>query len=193
MVVPALLSVLLMLQPPVDVPTNTPSNTPSESAPLVCPRNTTSCATGCVPLGQSCPSAAELNPTSVTQPEPPPPAETDEARAARAEMREVVSERRSPRRQGQGPCLEPLSDWKLRRMGVGFGLAVPGAAMLAPVLFSALSIPDYTKIEGRTRNVAATFGILGAGLILAAIIAPRLMRRREVACGAETCSLTLRF
>jgi len=77
--------------------------------------------------------------------------------------------------------------------GADLGLAIPGAAMLAPVLYSALSIPQYSKIEGQTRGVAAAFGLLGAGLILAAIIAPRVMRRREVACGSASCSLTFRF
>lgn len=156
--------------------------------PPVCTDRQVTCATGCYPLGSSCPSAGELDPKAIHA--APPKAKPRESYDERDEF---TSTRRSSARRAEG-CDEPLGEWYARRLRVGVGLGIPGAAMLAiPIYSAAAGAFDSDLASARSKGVAATFGIIGGILVITALIAPRMMARRTVRCSSSTCSLAFRF
>lgn len=155
------------------------------STPAACPPKTTTCAHDvCVPLGQTCPSAAEI---AVDAGEAPAPAV-----APAAPVTDWSNARPTFKPRTRSTRLEPLADWQVRRLRVGFGLALPGVALLSHPLF-ALAATDLSAMPQRSKNVMAVFGVFGGVLLLAGLIAPRLMQRRSLTCNADTCSIALRF
>lgn len=161
--------------------------------PEPCPPKTSSCANNvCVPLGQPCPSTTEVAVASGETPAAPSEAEPGTEPGAAEAPKPRPIRPRSRRHFESAECLESVSEWQLRRLRVGFGLAIPGAAFLGPPMF-ALANGDLDLLPAKYKRTIGVFTVLGFAFVLAGIIAPRAMRRRVVDCGGDSCSLTLRF
>jgi hypothetical protein len=185
--------------------------------PEACPPKTVTCATGCVPLGESCPSAAELAPPPATPIESAP------------EITPLDSERPATaaetRREKHG-CPESDRDFDRRRLVRLGAIGLPGvaAAIGGVVTMATMREPDYqdsgpnctmgkpcgrtciawedvchvgtdAKTKMTTAGWAVTGSLIGLSLVLifSAVFSSQRMKRRMVDCTSAGCSLTVRF
>ncbi|WAS97916.1 hypothetical protein [Nannocystis punicea] len=168
MVVAALVSVALVLQPPQ-----------GGEWPESCPEGATACPGGCVPAGEACPSPGPLRP-EFAGPAPGPSDEETAAKIRAAWGCEESDERFAKRK------LKWIAGFSVAASGLLVGGVVAAATMREPV-----SPREGADTRLTRQGLGVTVGLLlvSSALFLTAALGAMRMKRKRVECGADGCAL----
>ncbi|MCY1063647.1 hypothetical protein OV090_02675 [Nannocystis sp. RBIL2] len=168
MVVAALVSVALLLQPPAGL-----------EAPESCPEGATMCAGGCMPGGEPCPPPRVPRPDVTVSP----PTPTDEEMAAKI--------------QAAWGCDESDAQLARRKLKWLAAFGLPGLALAAGGVAAAVTMrePVSPREDAELRltrqglGVSVSLLLISSALLFTASIGAMRLKRKRVQCDPGGCAL----